>query len=132
MSPWQIYSFSLQGDFLTKSSDQSDLPNQFVSSNTLSNSNELADKSKNMVNVELTVQYRISDPRAFLFNLVDSDGTIQEVAAGALSDAVGKMKLDDVLTTGREMLSSGVMERTRQILASYHAGLEVTAVTLEF
>jgi membrane protease subunit HflK len=76
------------------------------------------------------VQYRISDPRAFLFNVVDPDSTIQEVAAGALSDVVGKMKLDDVLTTGREMLSSGVLERTKQVLASYNAGLEVTAVTL--
>ena len=68
------------------------------------------DQSKNLVNVEMTVQYRISDPRAYLFNVVDPDETIQQVASGALSDVVGKMKLDDVLTTGRELLSSGVLE----------------------
>lgn len=132
----KIYSFSLQGDFLTKSSEQSDLPNQFIAvdpkkpNNAISVDAGNSDKSKNLVNVELTVQYRISNPRAYLFNVVDPDNSIQEVASGALSDVIGKMKLDDVLTTGRELLSSGVMQRTKQVLASYDAGLEVVAVTL--
>jgi membrane protease subunit HflK len=130
----KINSFSLQGDFLTKSSEQGDLPIQYVDTKKLTSANPAsassADKSKNLVDVEMTVQYRINDPRAFLFNVVDPDATIQEVVSGALSDVVGKMKLDDVLTTGREMLSSGVMERTKQVLAAYHAGLLVTAVTL--
>jgi len=119
----KIYSFSLQGDFLTKSSEQNDLPRN----NSLSS----PDQSKNLVNVELNVQYRISDPRAYLFTILDPDDTIQQVASGALSDVIGTMKLDEVLTTGREMVSSGVLDRIKQVLATYHAGLEVVAVTLK-
>jgi membrane protease subunit HflK len=129
----KINSFSLQGNFLTKSSEQGDLPNQYISVKTNSTNPDVpdtSDKSKNLVDVEMTVQYRISEPRDYLFNVVDPDNTINEVAAGALSDVVGRMKLDDVLTTGREMLSSAVLERTKKVLTSYHAGLEVTAVTL--
>lgn len=130
----KINSFSLQGDYLTKSAEQSDLPNQVVASDLKKandqTSADLLDKSKNLVNVELTVQYRIRDPRSYLFNTVDPDDTIHEVAAGALSEVVGKMKLDDVLTTGRELLSSGVLERTKQVLLAYNVGLEVVAVTL--
>jgi modulator of FtsH protease HflK len=128
----KINSFSLQGNFLTKSSEQGDLPNQYISvkTNTGNTDSPDSDKSKNLVDVEMTVQYRISEPRDYLFNVVDPDNTINEVAAGALSDVVGRMKLDDVLTTGREMLSSAVLERTKKVLTSYHAGLEVTAVTL--
>jgi modulator of FtsH protease HflK len=130
----KINSFSLQDDFITKSSEQSDLPNQFVTvATTDANAGpnaDTSDKSKNLVNVEMTVQYRVSDPRAYLFSVVDPDTTIKEVASGALSDVVGKMKLDDVLTTGRELLSSGVLERTKQILLSYKLGLQVVAVTL--
>lgn len=122
----KIYSFSLSGDFLTKSSDQNDLPNQYIQlSKNITN-----DQSKNLVNVELNVQYRISNPRAYLFNVVNPDETVQQVAAGALSDVIGKMKLDEVLTTGRELLSSGVLNRTREVLNSYNAGIEVVAVTL--
>jgi membrane protease subunit HflK len=127
----KINSFALQGNFLTKSAEQGDLPNQYV--DVKPTPGELAansDKSKNLIDVEMTVQYRVNEPRQFLFNVVDPDKTIQEVAAGALSAVVGKMKLDDVLTTGREMISSGVLESTKQVLASYHTGLEVTAVTL--
>lgn len=122
----KIYSFSLDGDFLTKSSDQNDLPNQYIqiSSKTLN------DQSKNLVNVELNVQYRISEPRAYLFNIVNPDNTVQEVASGALSDVIGKMKLDEVLTTGRESLSAGVLERIKFVLKNYNAGVEVLSVTL--
>jgi membrane protease subunit HflK len=137
----KINSFSLQGNFLTKSSEQGDLPNQLIPIKTNVNNaasldpadkprDDASDKSKNLVDVEMTVQYRISEPRDYLFNVVDPDNTITEVAAGALSEVVGRMKLDDVLTTGREMLSSAVLERTKQVLGAYHAGLEVTAVTL--
>lgn len=125
----KIYSFSLQGDFLTKSSDQGDLPNP-LDAVAAKKSADLSDQSKNLVNVELNVQYRISDPRAYLFNVIDPDATIKAVASGALSDMVGQMKLDDVLTTGRETLSSGILTRVKNVLASYNAGLEVITVTL--
>jgi membrane protease subunit HflK len=91
---------------------------------------DASDKSKNLVNVEMTVQYRVSNPEQYLFNIANPDETIKEVASGTLSDIVGKMKLDDVLTTGREFLSAGVLERIKAVLATYNPGLEVIAVTL--
>lgn len=121
----KIFSFSIHGDYLTKSSDQNDLPNQYIQINT-----KTSDQSKNLVNVELNVQYRINDPRAYLFNVVNPDDTVQQVAAGAVSDVIGKMKLDEVLTTGRELLSAGVLQRTRDVLKNYNAGIEVLSVTL--
>src|SRR3990167_2074796 len=126
----KIYSFSLDGDFLTKSSEQGDLPKQSVEVTPTDASSDINDQSKNLVNVELNVQYRVSDPRAYLFNVVSPNETVQQVAAGSLSAAIGQMKLDDVLTTGREFLSSKVFEATKQILSTYNAGVEVVAVTL--
>jgi membrane protease subunit HflK len=127
----KIYSFSIQGDFLTKSAEQSDLPNQYVLTTTISNKGPVSlDQSKNLVNVELNVQYRIRDPRAYLFAVVDPDETIKQAASGSLSAAVGKMKLDEVLTTGREILSLGVLDQIKQVILPYDTGLEVLAVTL--
>lgn len=133
----KIYSFSVQNDFLTKSAEQGDLPNAVSQADLESKSTlpaistpDTSDKSKNLVNVEMTVQYRVNDPQAYLFNVTNPDETVKEVASGTLSDVVGKMKLDDVLTTGREFLSANVMERIKSILANYHPGIEVVAVTL--
>ena len=128
----KIYSFSLEGDFLTKTSEQADLVStRYVDLGDTKKSGGSLDQSKNLVNVELNVQYRITNPRAYLFNAVDPDSTIQQVATGALSDVIGTMKLDDVLTTGRESVSSGVFERVKKVLSGYNAGLEVMAVTLK-
>lgn len=126
----KIYSFSLQGDFLTKSSDQNDIASQYIPLDNVKKVTGSSDQSKNLVNVELNVQYRISDPNAYLFNIVSPDDTIQQVASGVLSDVIGTMKLDEVLTIGRESVSSGVKDRLTKVLASYHSGLDVIAVTL--
>ena len=126
----KIYSFSIQGDFITKSSEQNDLPNKYVPVDATKKPDGSLDQSKNLVNVELSVQYRISDPRAYLFNVVDADSTIKAVASGALSDMVGQMKLDDVLTTGRESLSSGVLQRIKTVIQPYNTGLDVITVNL--
>ncbi len=125
----QIHSFSIDGDFLTKSSDHSDAP-VVPGVGSLSDDAANSDQSKNLVNVELTVMYQISDPKAYLFHVVDPDETIKQVAAGALSEVTGTMKLDDVLTTGRELLASNVLTRLRRVLTEYDAGLEVQGVTL--
>lgn len=126
----KIYSFALQGDFLTKSSDQADMPNQVQTTLNQRMPINSLDKSKNLVSVELNVQYQVTEPRAYLFNVVNPDDTVKQVAAGALSDVIGQMKLDDVLTTGREYLSSGVLERLKEILSHYDTGLSVVSVTL--
>ncbi len=122
----KIYSFSLKGDFITKSSGQTTGTN-LIAADQVSTS---ADQSKNLINVELNVQYRISDPRAYLFNMAGPDATIAAVASSALSDSVGQMKLDDVLTVGRETLSQSILTRVKQVLGTYNAGLEVMSVTL--
>lgn len=123
----KINSFALYGDFLTKSSDQNDMPTQYIK---ITPKVGASDQSKNLVNVELNVQYRITDPRAYLFNVVNPDETVEQVASGALSDVIGKMKLDDVLTTGRESLSAGVLKITRDVLKNYNSGIDVLSVTL--
>jgi len=125
----KIYSFSLQGDFLTKSSEKSDLPEQAIEVDA--DAKELSlDQSKNLINVEMNVQYKISNPEAYLFNVVNPDATINAVALSSLSAMVGQMKLDEVLTTGRENLSTGVYERVKKVMGGYDAGLEVVTVTL--
>lgn len=127
----KLSSFSIHGDFLTKSSEQADLPSQFLPEVTDKSLAVSSDQSKNLVNVELNVQYRISNPKEYLFSVVGPDETIKQVAEVALSDVIATMKLDDVLTTGRELLGQGVYDRVKRILNSYNIGLEIVAVTLK-
>lgn len=131
----KIYSFPLEGNFLTKSSSQDDAQggnkkDVLCTGSSAAASGACADQSKNLVDVELNVMYRISNPRQYLYGTVNPDDTMQQLAASALSEVTGAMQLDEVLTTGRESLASGVFDRLKAALARYPAGLAVVAVNL--
>lgn len=125
----KIYSFPLQGDFLTKSPDMNE-DGQVCMPTASPHGDGCSDQSKNLVDVELNVMYRISNPRQNLYGIVGPDETIKQFAESALSEVTGAMQLDEVLTTGRETLASGVLTRLQSALKNYQSGLDVVAVTL--
>lgn len=98
---------------------------------SFTHSTRMLTADENIVSVDLRVQFRRADARAFLFNVRAPEETLGEVTETAIREVVGKSTLDFVLTEGR----AEVAERTREIiqatLDSYGAGLEITSVNLE-
>src|SRR4029077_15650641 len=45
---------------------------------------------QNIVNVQFSVAYQVSDPRAYLFDVSDPDGMLRQVAESAMREAVGR------------------------------------------
>ncbi|TAK26359.1 MAG: FtsH protease activity modulator HflK [Chloroflexota bacterium] len=86
---------------------------------------------ENIVDTQLIVQYRVSDPTKYLFRLEDPDEALRAATEVAMRSAAGKSKIDDLLTTGR----SDVQEATRiflqRLLDSYQSGIHVTDVKLQ-
>ncbi|MBA1149330.1 FtsH protease activity modulator HflK [Ectothiorhodospiraceae bacterium WFHF3C12] len=56
-------------------------------------------KDENIVSVQLTVQYEVGNPAAYVFNFVDPRQTLKEVTESALREVVGKRNINDVLST---------------------------------
>ena len=52
----------------------------------------------NVVVVDWIVQYKVKDPRAFLFNVRNPDETIRDVSEAAMRQVVGDRSVDGVLT----------------------------------
>ena len=92
---------------------------------------DMLTKDENIVNVDIAIQYRISNARDFLFNVVDPVATLQESTASALRQVIGNTTLDQVLTSGREDVRAGVQEQLSYILKSYGAGMQVVDVALQ-
>jgi len=92
---------------------------------------EMLTKDENIVSAAVSVMYRISDPSDFLFNGVDTEANIEQATASALRQAVGTNTLDDLLTTGRELVRNQVTKQLQQILESYKSGILITDVTLQ-
>src|SRR5687767_7854653 len=67
---------------------------------------------ENIVDAQLIVQYRVVAPSKSLLRLHDPDAAIRAATEVAMRSAVGKGKIDDILTTGRSQLQ----EQTRVFL----------------
>ena len=85
----------------------------------------------NLIVLSAVVQYRIADPRQYVFRVADVDTLVSNVAAGALTSVVASMEVDDVLTVERVAIQEEVRRAAQEVLGRYEAGVEVTSVSLE-
>ncbi len=88
-------------------------------------------RDENIVSVAVAVQYRVADPKNYLFNVVSPIESIKQATASALRQVIGNSTLDQVLTTGRELIRDQVSQQLSQILDSYQAGVIITDVALQ-
>lgn len=92
---------------------------------------EMLTQDGNIVHVKIQVQYRITDLKNYLFNVVAPIETLHQAASSSLRQVVGRMNLDPILTTGREELAQRVTNLLQNTLLSYQSGIEVREVTLQ-
>lgn len=88
-------------------------------------------KDENIVDVELTVQYRVSAVEDFLFNVDNPDLTLQQATKSAVRETVGRSEMDFILTEGRQAIADQTKQILQETLDSYKAGLVVTEVNLQ-
>ncbi|MDQ2696541.1 MAG: FtsH protease activity modulator HflK [Pseudomonadota bacterium] len=88
-------------------------------------------QDENIVDVRISVQYQIKDPRDYSFNVLDPDLTLRQAVESAVREVVGKSSMDFVLTEGRAEIVAQVKDLSQRILDQYGTGLQVTNVNLQ-
>lgn len=88
-------------------------------------------QDENIVEVELVVQYQVGDAKDYLFNVENPDNTLHHATESALREVVGNSKMDDVLTSGRDVVAQNTKVSTQEILNRYKAGLVVRSVNMQ-
>lgn len=81
--------------------------------------------------VEWIVQYRIKDPRAYLFHVRDITGTIRDLTESAMRQAVGDHSVDEVIITNRQEISREVHDLLQHMLDTVEAGVDIVTVNLQ-
>ena len=92
---------------------------------------QMLTRDENIVDVELSVQYQVSNPKDFLYNVTTPTESIKEATASALRQVVGHTTLDEILTVGREKAREEVEQQLVEILDIYRTGLHVMDVNLQ-
>jgi membrane protease subunit HflK len=84
---------------------------------------------ENIVQVEINVQYRVSDPQLFLFGTRDGKQVLEQAALSTVREQVGRSTLDTVLGA-RAALAASARTQLQKSLDAYRTGLVVTELNL--
>ncbi len=98
---------------------------------TFSYDAQMLTKDQNIVDVAVAVQYRVDDPKNYLYNVANPSLSLQQATASALRQVIGNTTLDDILTTGRAVVRQNINTQLNSILQLYHVGILVTDVALQ-
>lgn len=92
---------------------------------------QMLTEDENIVEVPLTVQYKISNLKDFVLNVDQPEVSLQHATDSALRHVVGSTAMDQVLTEGREQVATDTRERLQRFLDNYRTGITVTQVNVQ-
>ena len=85
----------------------------------------------NIVNVDFFVEYKISDPVAYLYSSNNPEVILRNLIQSQVRNVVGSSSVDAVLTDGKENIQMQVKELVSQILEQYNIGLTLVDVKIQ-
>lgn len=88
-------------------------------------------QDENIIDLEVSVQYRVSSAEDYVFSMPDPDSTLQQATKAAVREVVGQSLMDFILTDGRQAIADKTKGLLQERLNDYHAGLIVTEVNLQ-
>lgn len=80
---------------------------------------------ENVVRVEMEVQYKVVEPYNYRFSVTNPDESLRQAMDSAIRYVVGHSKMDDVLTSGREVARQQVRDELNGIINPYNMGIEI-------
>ncbi|MDR3320541.1 MAG: FtsH protease activity modulator HflK [Desulfovibrio sp.] len=86
---------------------------------------------ENIVNVQFSVQYKISDPVAYLFNVSAPTDLVRNAAEAAMREVIGNSQIDAAITDGKLKIQNDATQLLQTILNRYGSGIQVLAAQLQ-
>ncbi|EWG98793.1 FtsH protease activity modulator HflK [Halomonas sp. BC04] len=98
---------------------------------SLTQSQAMLTRDENIVEVEISAQYQVNNPRDFVLNVRNPQLSIENALDSALRHVVGGTDMIEILTSGREILGSSVASRLQSYLDSYGTGIRLQTINIE-
>lgn len=85
----------------------------------------------NVAVVEWIVQYRVSDPRKYLFEVRNLEETFRAMNEAIMRETVGDRTVTEVVTVGRQEIETTVETRLQTLADQYQMGITIDQVVLQ-
>ena len=85
----------------------------------------------NIIDLEWIVQYQISRPEQWLFNVNEREKTIRDISQSVMNQQVGDLPILSVMTSERTNIEISAQDELQKILDSYGLGIKIVTVKLQ-
>jgi modulator of FtsH protease HflK len=85
----------------------------------------------NVAVVDWIVQYKIKDPYKYLFKVRNVEETLRFLSEAAMRFVVGDHSVNEVLTTGRQVVATKAKDLLQQFAERYECGVDIQQVVLQ-
>jgi membrane protease subunit HflK len=85
----------------------------------------------NMATVEWVVQFRIEEPKEWIFHVKNPGQTLRDASESAMREVIGDRTVDEVLTIGRQEIEDQCLLRLKDLATRYGLGVTIMQVQLK-
>ena len=97
----------------------------------VSGNNQFFTGDENILEIKMNIQYRIKDTSDYLFNVNSPDSLIPSAARAAVTEILGGMRVDDLLTVAKAQTQKRIARETQKMLDEYRTGLYIINVNFQ-
>jgi membrane protease subunit HflK len=80
--------------------------------------------------VPWVVQYRITDPKMYLFGAREPEQILRDLSESVMREVIGDRTVDEVLTIGRHDIETSALKRLADLCSQYGLGIQIQQVQL--
>ncbi|QFF99678.1 FtsH protease activity modulator HflK [Psychrobacillus glaciei] len=84
-----------------------------------------------IVLTDLVVQWKITNPRAYLFNSENPLEMLHDATSASIRSVIGNSKIDDALTSGKAQIEADTTDLLASLIEKYNIGITVLTVKLQ-
>jgi modulator of FtsH protease HflK len=96
-----------------------------------SSKGQMLTEDLNIVEVNLSVQYKIASASEFVLRVRNPERSLTEATDSALRHVVGSTEMHEVLTEGRARIAIEVQRRLQEYLDDYQTGIQINTINVE-
>jgi len=86
---------------------------------------------ENIVDLNFTIFWIISDAKDYLFNVRNPEITIKSIAESVMREKIGQTPINPILSEGKSIVEEDVKNKVQEVLDYYKSGVLVTQVQLQ-
>lgn len=85
----------------------------------------------NFVNVDFYLEYRVSDPKTYLYASGNPESILRNTAQACIRTVISNYTVDDVITTGKNQIQADIRELLNTELEQNDIGLQLVNLTIQ-